>query len=263
MKRPIALACIVALATCLAATAAAESFRIMPDGSGDFSDIQTALTACDSGDTILVTPGIFYERIVWPETDGLILLGETTPEECILDGENSYRLISIITSVSETTVIKGLTIQNGSASGGGAIWCTAGASPTIEGNILQNNRTETGGGISCTGGASPLIVGNLITNNDAYLYGGGGGGIAVLGSSNPTIIDNQIVNNTGVNGGGIALIDGSAPTITDNLIAENTVTQYGGGVLIYGASDPCSGLIARNTIRNNFAGLVGGGGLCQ
>ena len=71
------------------------------------------------------------------------------------------------------------------------------------------------------------------------------------------------MNNTGPSGGGIAIADGPAPTITDNLIAENRVTQYGGGVFIYGDLAPCSGLIARNTIRNNFAGLVGGGGLCQ
>ncbi len=255
MKRPIGLACIAALCMVLATTVGAVTVRITPDGSGDFPDIQTALNTCVTGDTIMVAPGIFQERIVWPATEGLVLIGETTAEECILDGEDSYRIITMFNPMDDTTVIKGLTLQNGNAGGvsGGGIWCNAGASPTIEGNVIRHCSGLGGSGIGCFNGSAPRIIGNTLHDNT----GGNGGGIGVRNAS-PTISANWIHHNVGPWGAGIVVWDASNPTITENLIEDNYATAGGGGIAFYANDGTCAGLCARNEIRSNSATQTGG-----
>jgi len=229
----------------------------MPDGSGDIADIQTALTNCVCGDTILVAPGVFNERLVWPETNGLVLLGETTAEECILDGGDAFRHLTLLHHYDETTVIRGLTFQNGNfaAGGGGSILIIAG-SPLIEGNIFVDNLAIGGGAITCANGASPRIIGNTFTGNMSS--NGGGGAILVEDESSPTISGNHFRDNTSTYGGAIGIINGGSPTITENLIEENTADN-GGGILVWGSPLNCGGLVAHNTIINNTVTVAGGG----
>jgi hypothetical protein len=52
----------------------------------DFSSIQDALNACSPGDTVIVSAGIYYENIIWPDVENICLLSEMGADETIIDG---------------------------------------------------------------------------------------------------------------------------------------------------------------------------------
>ena len=52
----------------------------------DFATIQEGLNAAQPSDTVLVFPGTCNEKIVWPNTNGLLLLSDDGPESTIIDG---------------------------------------------------------------------------------------------------------------------------------------------------------------------------------
>ncbi|KPK71735.1 hypothetical protein AMJ87_06865, partial [candidate division WOR_3 bacterium SM23_60] len=129
--------------------------------------IQDALDSCSTGDTVLVGPGIYYEHIEWPSTQGIDLTSEYGVDMTYIDGSGIGRVIRIGIAVDQTTVIQGFTVQNGyDAVAGGGIDCAYGASPTIRGNVITNNVADNvGAGILCVHGSSPLIDSNTVTNN--------------------------------------------------------------------------------------------------
>ena len=47
----------------------------MPNGSGDAPSVQVGLNMCAVGDTVLVAAGTYYENIVWPDMEGLHIVG--------------------------------------------------------------------------------------------------------------------------------------------------------------------------------------------
>ena len=51
--------------------------------------IQGCLDTVSSGKVILLEDGIYYENIVWPITNQIILSSLNGPENCIIDGSNA------------------------------------------------------------------------------------------------------------------------------------------------------------------------------
>jgi hypothetical protein len=161
-------------------------------------------------------------------------------------------------SEDSTTIISGLTLQNGLAEHGGGIYCDS-SSPVIIRNIIRDNRASGGvwyhgGGIYCENNSSAIINGNIITGNSSF----GGGGIYCI-QSNLTIINNVIFANSVRMGGGIHCRE-SNPVIQDNTIYENTATSLGGG-LICSDADPIiiNNYIGENIVSNPWPPSQGGG----
>ena len=64
----------ILLAIVLPALALGITHNVKLDGSGDFVNIQAALDATNSGDTVLVYPGRYYENCVLIQTNNINLI---------------------------------------------------------------------------------------------------------------------------------------------------------------------------------------------
>ncbi len=235
--------------------------------------IQDCLNACTTGDTVLVGPGTYYENIVWPATQGIVLVSEYGSEMTIVDGDSAGSVILCTTGVDTTTVITGFTITKGYAEAGGGILCYR-SSPTISNCAILNNsiipgaNDRYGGGIYCRK-SSPIIRDNIIANNRAVCWNpvntirklnrrGYGGGIACLDSSVPVVYRNIIDHNRADCGGGGIFCDGySAARIVSNTIEFNGVFANGSGGGIHCSMSDC--VIDSNLIRENELIGVGAG----
>jgi len=232
----------------------------------DCSTIQAALDSCQTGDTVLVSLGTYFENIIWPSTNGIKLLPQNwwPPYNATIDADMSGSAIRIETGVDTSTVVSGFIIQNGVD---GGIRCV-GSSPTIENNlIVANSSTGRGGGIACAGNSSPTIKNNVIENNWA-IDAGGGIYFDCDESSSPQIINNVINNNhtgglpgAGGWGAGIAICGNSQVLISSNIISNNSghpVDSYGGGIYCVNSS----ARIINNQILSNECSNEGGGIFC-
>jgi len=242
---------------------------------GDCSTIQAALDSCQTGDTVRVAKGIYYENIIWPNTQSICLIGENNTGYPIIDGGKISRVIDITAEVDRTTIIKGFIIRNGVGYEivGAGIRCGRNSSPTITGNIIRDNVAMIpgnvgGGGIFCDSAASPLIIENIIFNNIATwgTFFSDGGGIACDRYSEPEIIGNAIMGNRANGlGGGIICLESSA-LIKDNIIFKNGHVLVGGGgiacLLVSSSTIITGNTISENEVLIGSLEIGGGGVLC-
>jgi hypothetical protein len=252
-----AIAFCICLLTALTGTAISAVFYVHPDSTQD--NIQACLDMCSTDDTVLVAPGIYYEHIVWPSTNGIKLLSEYGRDTTFIDGGDSGRVILMGANADSLTVVRGFTIQNGYADslGGAGIRCWNGCRALIEDNRILDNRCDvtsrfisSGGGIGCEM-ASPTIRNNHLEGNHTLLSGGGIG----LWNSHPEIVGNTIVRNTSdTAGAGIFCQTASSPVIRGNII-EYDSAGYGAGIFVRNSSNP---VIDSNVLKHNKADWGGG-----
>ena len=205
-----------------------------------FMDLQDALAAARSGDTIWVAGGTYTpgdsqdstfslknhveiyggfagtetslsQRDV--ETNVTILSGEIGDSELITD--NVYHVVTA-SQTTNTTVLDGFTISGGNASGsssgnrddGGGMFISDG-SPILRNLIFENNNAIAGGGLYNQSGSSPSLNNVTFRNNTAS-----NGGAIFNGSSNPTFVDIIFADNSASNNGGAIYNNSSNPNIT-------------------------------------------------
>ena len=208
----------------------------------DYPRIQDAVTAANSGDTIIVKAGTYNE--MWVSVDKqLSLVGENQKSIVYFSGAVGF----IVTSVNSH--ISGFTIISNEALKGYAISMSSVTGCIIEDNSLEDNLV----GISVTGSSSGnTISGNILNHNERS--------IELFNSPSNTISDNNITSalvsaisldessgNT-VSGNSISdLADGMGALMlwasSNNVISRNVL--YGGNpMFLLGSSD--------NVISNNF-----------
>ncbi len=234
-----------------------------------YPSIQEAIVSSSNGDTVLVAPGEYHERINYIAKDLtvaslFIIDGDSSYIlSTVLDGDSSGTVVTFEGGESHSAVLAGLTIRNGAAANGGGILCQYGSSPKIYRNIITGNIAYVkGAGIACQSNSNPLIQENNIFGNDApmFNFGDGGGGISILEAA-PIIIGNDIHENTAQLGGGINC-NASTPLIRRNNIHNNIIPNGFGDR--GGAGIVCvlhtGGIIDSNEIKDNIAELFGCGG---
>ena len=161
--------------------------------------IQDAIDIAQPGDTVLVEPGVYTERINFLGKE--ILVGSLHLMtglnnyiiQTVLDGENQGTVVTFNSGEGNGSQLQGLTIRNGSANNGGGVYCS-GASPTLANLVItQNTATSRGGGMICYYNSEPRMRNVTITANTA---GQSGGALFCRDSSNPLILNSIFWNNT-------------------------------------------------------------------
>ena len=202
----------------------------------DFETIQAAVNNTAEGDTVLVQPGVYNERVGMPPnnivlTSLRIIEGdEDFIERTIIDGVNINRsTVRVADGTDERTVIDGFTIINGDTDYGGGIYI-ANAGPTLRFLILSDNDADRGGGgLYVTRMSWPSISNSVIRNNFGFI----GGGVVVINGSSLTVNDCVIEGNTtNEHGAGIHCTLDSELNLEDVIIRENEATMFGGGLHI-------------------------------
>jgi hypothetical protein len=169
----------------------------------EYKTIKAGIELVQPGDTVFVSPGIFYERIKL--RPGIILLGSGA-DLTIIDGSKKG---DIVIGANQAEISR-FTIQNS-----GEMYCAIkciGSSPLIRKNRIIHN----GEGIVCIEGAKPIIEFNIITHSDD---GSDFGTTAIkCDNSSPKIINNTICKNLARYA---VFCDSASPIIKNNIISDN------------------------------------------
>ena len=172
-------------------------------------------------------------------SDDVTIDGDTNGDhkaDITISGNNTSQILAVGGSQTDA-VLKSLTLTNGKAFVGGAIYLSGGLfsfpSLTISDTTISNCSANIGGAIYSK--SNVTISNSLITNNTSNGPTGGGGGIYMKGGgltlSNSTLDGNNALLG---NGGGIALTNYSNlnlvnSTVTNNNAQAGTAATDGGG----------------------------------
>ncbi len=188
----------------------------------DYDTVQEGIDESEEGDTVLVSPGTYYENIRMK--DGITLEGVDV-ETTILadDGEGPP---DPIVELSCSCTLKNLTITGARGAGVGHAVVVLKGNPKVLNNVIKDNN-YTGLGIhSEVDQVRAYVEGNRI-------YGNGGAGMSNLGSG----VDNLIVNNYIYNNNnlGVVALDSGTIRLKNNEIRGNgvgVVSKTGGKAYI-------------------------------
>ncbi len=240
--------------------AAARTWNISADGTGDAPTIQAGIDSAAVGDTVLVGPGTYYENILFRGRD-IVLKGLAGPEATIIHGSPSVL----------PTGLRAAPIQLGVNPDGTPHYLSPeafrGTVVTIENGETRNTVLE---GFTITGGyngvnindASPIVRANIVTANSATAFGEVGAGISA--ASNPQnplspVIEDNIVSDNYVNGTGSGIVCSDiVATVRHNTVIGNWA-EAGDGGGIYCAYCRVGSVVSDNLVQGNVAGDKGGG----
>jgi len=254
----------------------------------EYNRIQAAIDWARQGDIILVADGVYSgegNRDIDFLGKAITVRGENSAASCIINCQGSasehHRGFIFQNDEGSDSILSGLTIINGFAACGGAIFCTSQSSPTISGCVINGNRAYRGGGI-CTeegGLCSPMIMNCVVVNNTAirdeehiWLLGGYGGGIFLSGDGlgwwscgppyrcYPLITNSSIANNVAEEtGGGVwgmfscdMVIENSI--VWGNMAAKDAKNNDIGIGLVYDACNP-KYKVSYNNIKGGLDGI--------
>ena len=217
--------------------------------------IEHGLDAASDGDTVLVGPGtysgIFNQRLSF-DGKAVTLRSKRGPLLTIIDGGGAGR--GFVFAAGDTSArVEGLTVRNCHAVyddvSGGAIHCSAGASPRFEDCIIQDCSAAYGGAIY-SNGASPSFEGCVIERCRASTDGGG----VYLVNSNAEFTDCRIVECVADRHGGAGRTTGGLNTFWGCLVSGNGAGDVGGAFYVSGSSI----LLESSWMMYNDAGGRGG-----
>lgn len=227
----------LAAALGVAAPAAAATWHVLPDGTGDVPTIAAGLAAASAGDTVLVGCGTYLEHDLTMTAD-VVLRGETGTADCVtVDAQQLGRGL-LCMNVGPAAAVEGITFTNGFVTG------TCPNDPGT-GNYCM------GGGMLCLA-ASPRVTACVFVGNHAD---DNGGGVAVVTSS-PVFTDCEFRDNASWVGAG--LLTGFPPgdvTLTRCVFQGNAATADGGALYGFGTSLT----VSECTLSGNTAGECAGG----
>lgn len=235
---------------------------LVPD---DFATIQEAVDNSASGDTVIVSPGTYFETVrIWTGHN-IVLTSSNGPQQTIIDGLSEGTALGI----HEGTV-EGFTIRNGfNANSAGGV--TISGEATISNCWITNNVGEMwGGAINCGYSAKATIVNNLIINNECYIHyddtgypaddSYGAGIFFEQGTQWGLVANNTISGNichgtedgTYAGKGGAIWIATGEITVVNNIITQNEAGECP-AVATYGSS--ATTLFEKNNIWDNFGSM--------
>ncbi len=199
-------------------------------GEGNYSKIQEAIKNANSGDTVFVYSGTYYENHILVDKT-LTLMGEDK-YTTIIDGDEGGDILYIN---ADNVYLSGFTFQRSGGINTEAIHQSRCSNSVITDNIIQS--------IGEDGIWLFRAHNNIITNNTILLVKGTG--LMFTFSSNNVISGNTFVNN----GAGIGL-----DLTTNTIITENTIQNNQGGIYLSNIDNISNNFYGYNTITmNNIA----------
>jgi len=233
----------------------------------EYPTIQSAIDAAVSGDTIVVTPGIYTGegnrdidflgkavtvRSIAPNDPNIV--AQTIIDCNGINRDDRHYGFNFHSNEDANSVLAGFTIINGYIS----VDCYNYGSPTVKNCIIAKNANYYGA-VYCSGYSKPVITNCTISDNSSS-------GIYCEIMTSPVITNCTITGNTGhgsrssYDGGGISITSGLC-LIYNSVISGNNVNGRGGGIYCEGSN---SQLTATDcTITGNSAKLDGGGIYCR
>ena len=240
-----------------------------------YTTIQSGINAANTGDTVLVAPGTYYENIDFLGK-AITVTSSGGAATTTIDGGAKGPAVTFKTSETRSSVLSNFTIQHGGVFDytlfvNGGIYLSNSA-PSILNNTLTQNNCWTIYSVQ----SAPLIQGNEISATQdphGQCSFGGGAGIYLSGNLNgasspstatsPLIFGNTIENNVesgledaGGNGGAGIAVWGGAPFIENNIIRNNSSPGGSGGAINFQFGEGAT--VLQNLIYNNQAGCGGG-----
>lgn len=252
----------------------------------DYPSIREAIDVAQEGDTVRISDGIFSgennKNLGWDaSTRHLTIESENGPDNCIIDCESSgCGFFFFNQGHTHADTVSGLTIRNGSAQMGGAVYCSRSA-PYFQ-NCTFSNNTATDSAVGFGGAVYAIESGMKLENcrfidNYAFRNGGGvysasstleitgcmftgnacyrdGGGLSCY-YSDLSISGCTFSGNTAQEKGGALLCLDANPVIRGNIFSGNRA-MFGGAIACSGTSTPVIGDGAGwgNTFQDNTAG---------
>jgi hypothetical protein len=255
------VASIAIIALRLTAAGEAATIRVPADAP----TIQQAINASVNGDTVLVSPGTYFERIDF-RGKAITVTSEQGADVTTIDGGHGGTVVTFLSREGRGSVLSGFTIRRGFSASRGAGIHVGSSSPTIRGNTITQNSGCSGAGIQSTSGAPRIENNKVIGNSVDVCTGAWGIAVYILGSVDATsaeIVGNELSDNTsigGTSGGGIGLFGAGAVRIERNIIARNITVGpsgcgWGGGVA---SANFTQATIVDNLIVGNTACFGGG-----
>lgn len=260
----------------------------------DYPTIQLGIDVANTGDTVLVDTGTYFENI------NFIGKAITVASHYIIDGDTNHinntvingsqpaipdsaSVVTFNSGTDTTSVICGFTITGGTGTSlnsdtwrlGGGILCYYAGAKIINNKILNNTTHHPdlahGGGICCRSSNQWVVIrDNTIQHNAAFSDSVARGG-GIYSRNNSLVLKNNIISHDSlygdkVNGGGVYLYFTYYLEMTGNIITRNSVVgisdYWGVGMLCITPRGPVK--ISQNEFSNNigeYQGYGGGGGL--
>lgn len=234
----------------------------------DYPTIQEALNAAESGDTVLVAPGVYHESLQWPTLENLTLEGEDPNDHSVVQPPSGSRCLTYAPSVtgSEMSISNFIFRDGFSNTSGGALRVLNSTVRIDNCKILSSYTVGRGGGmffLTC----NVEITDSVISGCHSELEGGG----ARFDSCNVSIV-NTIVedNNTGFedftsDGLGLYLMMCTGEIRNSIIRDHSNYSMNGAGILSTGGVDIIGCLFERNEqpAWNAISGALHTGGNCR
>jgi len=177
-----------------------------------------------SGDTIILSPGTYFENNINVSTN-INILSSGSQANTFIDGNQSEGGLFIVTG-SYALSITGVTMKNANAStlAGGAIDSLISGTVTVSSSTITNCSAINGGAIVAQGNI--VLTSSTITNCSAKSVGGA---LATMG--NVAITSSTITNCVASGGGAIASVGGGTVTVTSSTINNCSAGATGGAIV--------------------------------
>lgn len=227
--------------------------RVAADGTGDFLTIGSALAVAQPGETLLVSPGNYYEtELVLPP--GVSIVGDTDIVTLVVLDAQGVGTILTCQDLPDGSMLKNLMFTNA----GDSAVNLSNSSLEIENCFFELNHSDaSGGAINAAGAVAGTEILRLtdceFSVNSASINGGGlnafyvdveavrtifranssitfGGGVD-LNNNNASFLDCEFTyNHCDGYGGGLSGQNYQSFTMTDCLLTNNICNQQGGAL---------------------------------